>query len=176
MLLKTDRSMAACCTANGRHIGSMAAGPPGVPPSTDLPSGKDRRRSMLGQTRVQRHAVLSISMAADPHAVGAVGGQNHPPLWRRLIYILGKSKHGGMLYNNQQDTGSILSARDSEEPPSPGRSAFGVGSRATVCQTHKRFVYGRILSGAWRRPYGFLTMPASRSVFTAFLCIFAEFW
>ncbi len=77
-----------------------------------------------------------------------------------------------MLYNNQQDTGSILSARDSEVPPSPGRSAFGVGSRAAVCQTHKRFVYGRILSSSC----SLLTMPASRSVFTAFLCIFAEFW
>ena len=38
-----------------------------VPPTAGLPSVENGRRSMLGQTRVQRHAVLSISMEADPH-------------------------------------------------------------------------------------------------------------
>ena len=40
--------------------GKYGSGPVGVPPTADLPSGKDRQRSMLGQTRVQRHAVLQI--------------------------------------------------------------------------------------------------------------------
>ena len=40
LLLKTDRSMAACCTANGRHTGSMAAGPSGYRPRQICPPGK----------------------------------------------------------------------------------------------------------------------------------------
>ena len=116
----------------------------GEPPTAGLPSGENGWCLLLEQTRVQRHSVLSISMAADPHAVGAIGGQNHPPLGRRLIY-LGQIKT--WRYAIKQSTGYgkyVGCARDSEVPSSPGRSAFGVGSRAAICHTHKPCIYRRI--------------------------------
>ena len=58
----------------------------GEPPTAGLPSGENGWCLLLEQTRVRQHAVLSINMAADPHAVGAIGGQNYLPLGQRLIF------------------------------------------------------------------------------------------